>query len=297
MGSGLEILYYFNYCLSMARPLRLEFPGAIYHVTSRGNARQKIYVDDNDRLLFLSNLDSVVERYNWICHAYCLMNNHYHLLIETPDSNLSIGMRQLNGIYTQGFNRRHKEVGHLLQGRFKAILVDKDNYLLELCRYIVLNPIRAGFVNKLSEYKWSSYKSTAGTTKSPNFLTTGWILSHFDRDEDNAKRKYRKFVREGRVKEGPWDQLMGQIILGDDKYLEKIESLLKKSRYIKEIPREQRYMNRPRLDKIFNGKEVKTKKERNRRIRYAHIKYGYKLSEIGRVLGLHYATVSRIVNK
>jgi REP-associated tyrosine transposase len=126
----------------MARPLRLEFPGAIYHLTGRGNARQKIFFADPDRELFLDTFGGVVSRYGWICHAYCLMANHYHLLVETPKANLSLGMRQLNGVYTQAFNRRHKRVGHLFQGRFKAILVEKESYLLELCRYIVLNPVR-----------------------------------------------------------------------------------------------------------------------------------------------------------
>ena len=126
----------------MARPLRLEFPGAIYHLTSRGNARQKVFFTAGDRESFLNTLAGVVSRYHWICHAYCLMANHYHLLVETPKGNLSIGMRQLNGIYTQSFNRRHNRVGHLFQGRFKAIVVERDSHLLELCRYIVLNPAR-----------------------------------------------------------------------------------------------------------------------------------------------------------
>ena len=120
----------------MARPRRLEFPGAIYHLTGRGNARQKVFFTDADRELFLNTLAGVVTRYHWICHAYCLMANHYHLLVETPKANLSIGMRQLNGIYAQRFNRRHHRVGHLFQGRFKAILVERESHLLELCRYI-----------------------------------------------------------------------------------------------------------------------------------------------------------------
>ncbi len=128
----------------MVRPLRIEFPGAVYHLTSRGNARNNIYLDDYDRQRFLKILANVIDRYNWLCHAFCLMDNHYHLLIETPDPNLSMGMRQLNGVYTQGFNRIHNRVGHVFQGRYKAILVEKDEHLLELCRYIVLNPLRAG---------------------------------------------------------------------------------------------------------------------------------------------------------
>ncbi len=118
----------------MARPLRIEYPGAVYHITSRGNALSRIYSDDVDRKRFLAVLSSVVKRYSWLCHAYCLMGNHYHLLIETPDADLSLGMRQLNGVYTQFYNLRHKHPGHIFQGRFKAIIVDKENYLFELCR-------------------------------------------------------------------------------------------------------------------------------------------------------------------
>ena len=130
----------------MARPLRLEFAGAVYHVTSRGNARQDIVGDDDDRRSFLTLLGHVIDRFGWRCHAYCLMDNHYHLLLETPRPNLSRGMRQLNGRYTQAYHRRHHRGGHLFQGRFKAILVEKDAHLLELCRYVVLNPVRAQLV-------------------------------------------------------------------------------------------------------------------------------------------------------
>jgi putative transposase len=135
--SHLVLRYYRNKLIAMTRPLRIEFPGAIYHVTSRGNARRKIFLDDADRDAFLSTLAWVVERFGWICHAYCLMGNHFHLLLETPTPNLSCGMRQLNGVYTQGFNRCHRRAGHLFQGRFKAILVERDSYLLELARYVV----------------------------------------------------------------------------------------------------------------------------------------------------------------
>ena len=124
----------------MARPLRIEFPGALYHLTSRGNERKKIFFRDEDRQAFLETLDGVGERFNWRCYAYCLMNNHYHLLVETLDGNLSKGMRQLNGVYTQYINRTRRRTGHLFQGRFKGILVQKEPYLLELARYIVLNP-------------------------------------------------------------------------------------------------------------------------------------------------------------
>ncbi len=152
----------------MSRPLRIEYAGAVYHITSRGNEKKAVYKDDVDRETFLDTLFQVNKRYNWICHAYCLMNNHYHLIIETPDGNLSAGMRQLNGVYTQTFNKRHKRVGHLFQGRYKAILIQKDSHLLEVCRYVVLNPVRAKAAERPEMWKWSSYQGTRGKEKPPS---------------------------------------------------------------------------------------------------------------------------------
>ena len=146
----------------MARPLRIEFSGAVYHVTSRGNAREDIYLDDTDRAMFLGVLAEVINCFDWRCHAYCLMGNHYHVLIETPEPTLSKGMRQLNGVYTQRFNRRHDRVRHVFQGRYKVILVKRDSYLKELARYVVLNPVRAKRVQHPSDRPWSSYAMTAG---------------------------------------------------------------------------------------------------------------------------------------
>lgn len=143
----------------MARPLRIEYPGALYHLTSRGNARASIYADDRDRRRFLDVLGEVVESYRWCCHAYCLMPNHYHLVVDTPLANLSRGMRQLNGLYTQRYNRRHSRVGHVFQGRFKGILVERESHMLELARYVVLNPVRAGIVGAPEDYAWSSLRA------------------------------------------------------------------------------------------------------------------------------------------
>ena len=144
----------------MSRPLRLEIAGGLYHVTSRGDRREDIFLDDTDRELWLTTLTQCCERFNWAIHAWCQMSNHYHLLIETPEANLSAGMRQLNGVYTQLVNRRHQRVGHVFQGRYKAILVDRDSYLLELSRYVVLNPVRAKMVKHVRQWKWSSYHAT-----------------------------------------------------------------------------------------------------------------------------------------
>ena len=182
----------------MARPLRIEYDGALYHVTSRGNERKAIFRNANDRSLFLDTLAQVNKRFDWVCHAYCLMNNHYHLVVETRDGNLSKGMRQLNGVYTQAYNKRCGRIGHLFQGRFKAILVQKDSHLLEVCRYVVLNPVRARTIKHPRLYKWSSYRATAGMAQAHPCLTPDEILSHFGQRKLSAQEKYRDFVQEGR---------------------------------------------------------------------------------------------------
>ena len=183
----------------MARPLRIEFAGALYHITSRGDRREVIFDDDEDRRVFLNVLAEVAQGYNWICHAYCLMTNHYHLVVETVEGNLSKGMRQLNGVYTQASNRRHQRVGHLFQGRFKGILVDKDEYLQELSRYVVLNPVRLGIVESPEQWPWSSYGATIGKTVVPSWLAVDGLLSLFGEGRDEAQRNYRWFVSSGRV--------------------------------------------------------------------------------------------------
>ena len=204
----------------MARPLRIEFPGAVYHVTSRGNARAEIFEEDNDRELFLKIFGQVVTRFNWLCHSYCLMGNHYHLLIETPEGNLSAGMRQLNGVYTQAFNRRHHRDGHVFKGRFKAILVEKESHLLELCRYVVLNPVRAAMVKRPEEYKWSSYLPTLGKRRKLASLTTDWLLASFSNSLPQSRRRYRQFVKDGMMGgDVPWEKLAGQIVIGTQKFV------------------------------------------------------------------------------
>ena len=178
----------------MSRPLRITYPGAVFHVTARGNERKDIYYSDADRRLFLRILSWVVRKNNWTCHTYCLMKNHYHLLIQTPDANLSAGMRQLNGVYAQKINERYQRVGHLFQGRFKAFLIEDDEYLLTVARYIVLNPVRAGLVPHPSKYQWSSYRQTAGLVSVRKLLTTNGIHSRFSEELEQAKIKFRKFV-------------------------------------------------------------------------------------------------------
>ena len=279
----------------MTRPLRLEFSGAIYHVTSRGNARHKIYMDDEDREQFLVTLAWVVQRFGWLCHAYCLMDNHYHLMIETPEPNLSRGMRQLNGVYTQGFNRRHRKVGHLFQGRFKAILVERNSYLLELCRYVVLNPVRAKMVKSPQSYAWSSYRPTMGLDSIPPGLSTIWVLGQFAKTQAVARRRYADFVQSGVSQASPWGELKGQILLGGETFVEKLAPALDAIVDLQEIPKRQRQLHRPTLRSVLVTSG--SRRARNQSMAKAYLKHGFTLAQIGQAAGLHYATVSRIIQK
>jgi REP element-mobilizing transposase RayT len=245
----------------------------------------------------LSVLERVVSRFRLLLHAYCLMNNHYHLLLETPEGNLSKALRQLNGVYTQAFNRRHGRVGHVLQGRFKASLVDRDSYLLELCRYVVLNPVRARTTRKADTYRWSSYRATAGLDPVPAYLSVDWVLSQFGRQRAAAQRKYRSFVAEGMGTASPWENVQGQVLLGAKAFDERLEPSLRERRPIKEITRKQRFAARPPLGALFGARVLGSLSRRNEAIRRAHLEHGYSLSDIGRVVGLHYSTVSRIVSR
>ena len=206
----------------MARPLRLEFAGALYHLTSRGDHREKIYLDDQDRRTFLDLLGKEIFQQHWFCYAYCLMDNHYHLLIETPEANLVRGMRRLNGVYTQSFNRRHARIGHVFQGRYKAILVDKENYLMELCRYIVLNPVRAKIVATAEKWPWSSYRANAGESVCPKWLAAEKVVSLFS----GRRSSYRRFVSEGIARESIWEHLSGQIYLGEEEFLGRMQNIV-----------------------------------------------------------------------
>ncbi len=279
----------------MSRPLRIEYPGAVYHVTSRGNEKKSVFKDDQDRVNFLNTLQHVNKRYNWICHAYCLMTNHYHLLIETPDGNLSIGMRQVNGVYTQLFNKWHGRTGHLFQGRYKAILIQKDSHLLEVCRYVVLNPVRAKIVEKPEDYPWSSYLATAGKGKPHPCLTTDWVLGQFSGKRGKAEREYRQFVHWGIGEKTIWIEVRGQALLGEEDFVDKLVDHLKKRKDILEIPRSQRYAHRPSLDKLFSTEVRLNQRKRRRAIAKAVEQYGYRQREIADHLGLHYSSVSRIM--
>ena len=216
----------------MARPLRIEFPGAVYHVTSRGHQREAIFVDDTDRSAFLALLGRMLERLDAQVLAYCLMGDHYHLVLYTRRANLSLLMRQLNGVYTQDFNRRHGKAGHLFQGRFKAILVDSEAYLPELCRYVDLNPVRAGVVELPGDWPWSSYLAHSGQQPSPHWLDTPglhrFILGRdvrTARDHRAAALRYAKWAAAAPTVR-LWDEgLRQQIYLGGEAFVARMQAL------------------------------------------------------------------------
>lgn len=274
----------------MARSLRIEFPGALYHITSRGDGKENIYLSDEDRILFLKIFSDVCRRCDWVCYSYCLMSNHYHLLVETPQGNLSKGMQLLNGIYTQKFNRLHSRVGHVFQGRFKGILVQKDNYLLELSRYIVLNPVRAKMVTSVDKWIWSSYLATIQPNLKPSWLSSDYILSLFSNDVLASIKNYQEFVQQGLRSDSPWDNLKNQIFLGTDNFVQEMLNKIEPEKNLLGIPKAQ-YTPHNFIIEAFE----KNSTNRNECMRLAYESGRFTLGEIGNYFGLHYSSVSRIV--
>ncbi len=215
----------------MSRPLRLEFPGAIYHVTSRGDRRELIYRDDDDRLAHLAVIGQAMDRFEAQVLAFCQMGNHYHLVLHTRRANLSRTMRHINGVYTQQFNRRHGLAGHVFQGRFKAVLVDRDAHLLALCRYVERNPVAAGLVADAADWPWSSYAAHVRTAAAPVWLDTdglhGHLLGHAvqgERDRATAAKRYAALMGQpGDDEASFWaDHLRQQMFLGDDEFVQRM---------------------------------------------------------------------------
>ncbi len=277
----------------MARPLRIEYPGALYHITSRGNKQQDIFLMDNDRTLFLEVLNKVIKKRNWICHAYCLMGNHYHLMIETSEANLSAGMRDLNGEFTQWFNQEHNCVGHILQGRFKAFLIEKESYFLAVARYIVLNPVRAGLVSDPGEWPWSSYLATAGLRSPQTFLSVAEILSNFGSNRAKAYKQYKSFVIDGIGGDSPLVDAQKGTIVGSLQFAQAIWEFTPNQEKIKEIPRVERIVGRPKLVDLFSN--LKDRADRNNAIYFAINRCGYLASEIAEHLNISTSLVSMVL--
>ena len=254
----------------MSRHPRIEFPGAHHHVMSRGNAKQDIFLKRRDRSVFLQILGRVVSEHGWECYAYCLMNNHYHLVVHTPSPSLAIGMKYLNGVYSQGFNVRHDRVGHLFQGRYASRLVESDSHVLALMRYVVQNPLRAGLCKSLDGWGWTSFQATAGMSPCPSFLQPDFLLNMFSDYPRLAREAYQDFVSVPAVEE-PWM---------------KFAPVRNRCKGIEE---------RLELPSIIQTTDDKDR--RNLQIVDAFLDHGYTMAEIAAFLGCHPSNISKIVKK
>jgi putative transposase len=223
----------------MARPLRISYPGAFYHITSRGNEQKNVFRNKRDREKFLEYLESASKRYEAVIHSYCLMDNHYHLLLETPSGNLSRIMAHINGAYTNYFNTKRERSGHLFQGRYNAILVEADEYAKELSRYIHLNPLRAGILELPEEYEWSSYSYYIGKRKAPEWLEMDFILGYFGKNISDSQKNYKKFVSMmiNKEYESPLKDVVSSTLLGTQGFIGGIkEKYLSNQKEDKNVP-------------------------------------------------------------
>jgi REP element-mobilizing transposase RayT len=275
----------------MARPLRLHIPHAFYHVMSRGNAKQTIFVDAADYERFLELLEATSARFGVLCRVYCLMPNHFHLLLQPDTTPLSRMMQQLNSAYGQSFNNRHERVGHVLQGRFKALLVDRDDYFLQLLRYIVLNPVEAGFVDAPGSWRWSSYRATAGLCEAPSFLALDDVWKMFAPTEGEAQRRFIAFVHAGRGHPAPSEA----IVFGSDAFRADVAVAIEPHRGVHDFSRRERYAVRPSLECIFA--DCHDGVSRRRLMIEAYWRHGYTLREIAALLGCHESTVGKHVRR
>jgi putative transposase len=279
----------------MPRRPRLQFPGAVYHVMSRGNRKSPIFDDDHDRRLFLTTLESASERYEIRCAAFCLMGNHYHLVLETPRGNLADAMRQINGVFAQASNRRHERTGHLFEGRYRSLVIDREGYLRRACRYVVLNPVRSQIVHTAAAWPWSSYRATAGMEPAPRFLQTDWIQWAFHASsEDEARRRYGLYVNDCSARKDRQNiDLPG---LGSPAFEAALRRKAGADDSDRPLPRNCRALARPALEVLFRPNNPSLS-VRNETIRTAHVLYGYRLAEIAAFLRLDPSTPTVILRK
>jgi REP element-mobilizing transposase RayT/predicted XRE-type DNA-binding protein len=292
----------------MARALRITFPGAFYHVTSRGNERKAVFKSKRDRDKFLEYLESATQRYDALIHAYCLMDTHYHLLLETPSGNLPQIMRHINGAYTTYFNVKRDRSGHLFQGRYQAILVDIDEYAKELSRYIHLNPVRAKIVETPEEYDWSSYKCYIGKQSPAKWLYRDFILGYFGEKVSSAQKRYQKFVNAlvHLEYDSPLDEVVSSTLLGSADFIAFIkDNFLSAKKPDKELPALKELIKKASMQDIFKEVELVFTKDkvlaRNVKMYLCQRYTGKKLKEIGLHFGIGESGVSqacrRVVQK
>ena len=275
----------------MARPKRIQFPGATYHAMSRGNRNCRIYKDNRDRRIFLNIVGEAAERYAVECAGYTLQGTHYHFIVHTPRGNMAAFMHFVNGTYTQYVNRRYKLRGHLLEGRYKAIVIDDTTYLRTAMAYVARNPIESGSVAKAEQWRWSSYAAAQGRCTPEPFFTESWIQRAFPaRSLDESRKLFAQLV--ARMPAIEWDER--KFIIADRKTSASVRELIGMTMYMHEVPRAYKALARPDLRELLL---CVTQPERVIAIRRAHVMYGYKLSEIARCLAVHPTTITRLLAK
>jgi REP element-mobilizing transposase RayT len=295
----------------MARPLRIEYEGALYHIAARGNEKNPVYRDVEDYNKFLKILSDLPQRYGVIIHGYVLMGNHYHLLIETPKGNIARAMHYLNTTYTGYFNRKYKRAGHLFQGRYKGLLIEKERYLLSVSRYIHLNPVRAKVVGRPEAYKWSSYPEYIGRVKKKEWLTHDWILRQYNRNEAKARSLYKKFLEEGvKLKDNPFEDIKAGVILGSEGFIDEIKKKINLKKH-REIPESRKLIKEIQYKDVIRAvskrfkiheEEIRGAGRRNNLARKICLYYLRRLTdmsneEISGFFGIGYTAVSQTVSR
>ena len=277
---------------TMPRGPRLNVPNGIYHVMTRGNRKGLIFEDDRDRVRFIDILIEAVERYEVRVFAECRLGNHYHQVVQTPRANLPAFMGYLNGGFTQYSNYRHRRIGHLFNERYKPILIDNGLYLKVATAYVAMNPVNHGFVDNPDDWKWSSYRATAGLEPSPDYLCLDWLLSAFGgRCLEDAHSRFSNYLRASSVADAEdWN---GKPLVGSSEFERELRDHIGATLFMAALPRSYRSLHRPPLERLFGF--PMTKEERNRQMLRAHVLHGYTMSEIARGLSMHSASVSRIV--
>lgn len=274
----------------MSKPRRIQFPGATYHVMSRGNRRGRIFEDDKDRRRFLSILADALERFGVECPSHCLMGNHYHFIAHTPRGNIARFMAVVNGRYTKYVNRRHKWTGHLLEGPYKALVIGDTCYLRTAMAYVARNPVDAGLVARAELWKWSSYAGMIGRCQPEAFTSAAWLQRAFPSSSlEESRQRFAELVLNF-----PGELIFDHrdVVFGDPELRSDVRELIGRTMYLSDVPRTYRALARPELSQLL---ACVTRSERVTAIRRAHVVYGYLLSEIARCLQLHPTTISRLL--
>lgn len=277
---------------AMPRGPRLNVPDGIYHVMTRGNRKGAIFEDDHDRERFIAIAAEAAERHGVRICAECRLGNHYHQVLQTPRANLPDYMGYLNGAFTQCSNHRHRRIGHLFNERYKPILIDNSFYLRVAAGYVLTNAVRHGFVDQPGDWRWSSYRATAGLEKPPDYLYLDWLIEAFPSASlEDAQARLGRYLQAPIVSDA--EEWIGRPVIGSSDYEREVREHIGATLFMASLPRSYRALDRPLLSQLFKLRV--TKAERNRQMLRAHVLHAYRISEIARALCMHPASVSRIV--